>query len=389
MIREETSDKLLQSQVAFILENIFIDFSKCSFDSGERDSQISVSFIEKSENKYLLLSVHNKGNVFLKPDDTFALEYYTLDECYEFAKKIAWNYGYALQFGKTNIIFQHNKKNIPIVLEKNFDLFCGHEKDIIEATLISSNEIIILKDGIYYPLKDVKSIKSELSNINIDYSLLPIFLISDFFKEFNNEIDIEPEAKEFLVDYQCSSYSFINSIMNGVFNPNEFNIKDFDFSREYTIDKSFINRLFKFIDSFQECQKDMILYRGTKNELNSDSFISTSLSKDFAYSLIRDGGHKIILPKCSLFFTSLSLKKGIDQESEVILLPGNFDYIAEKDLFVYTGKSKEEVKQLLLERLETQKQQIVFANNQSEELYNEALLYGKSLINFSENKTLK
>ena len=389
MIREETSDKLLKRQVTFILENIFIDFSECNFDSGERDSQISVSFIEKSENKYLLLYAYNKGNGFLKPGDTFALEYHTLDECYEFAKKIAWNYGYALQFGKTNIIFQHNKKNIPIVLDKKFDLFCGNEKDIIEATLISSNEIIILKDGIYYPLKDVKSIKSELSNINIDYSFLPIFLISDFFKEFNNEIDIEPEAKEFLVDYQCSSYSFINSIMNGVFNPNKFNIKDFDFSREYTIDKSFINRLFKFIDSFQECQKDMILYRGTKNELNSDSFISTSLSKDFAYAWISGGEHKIILPKCSLFFTSLSLKKGIDQESEVILLPGNFDYIAEKDIFVYTGKSKEEVKQLLLERLETQKQQIVFANNQSEELYNEALLYGKSLINFSENKTLK
>ena len=85
----------------------------------------------------------------------------------------------------------------------------------------------------------------------------------------------------------------------------------------------------------------------------------------------------------------MALKKGIDQESEVILLPGNFDYIAEKDVFVYTGKSKEEVKQLLLERLETQKQQIVFANNQSEELYNEALLYGKTLIDFSENKTLK
>lgn len=255
--------------------------------------------------------------------------------------------------------------------------------------MISSNEIKILKDGIYYPLKDVKNIKSELSNINIDYSFLPIFLISDFFKEFNNEIDIEPEAKEFLVDYQCSSYSFINSIMNGVFNPNEFNIKNFDFPREYIIDKSFINRLFKFIDSFQECQKDMILYRGTKNELNSESFISTSLSKDFSYAWSGGNNHKIILPKSSLYFTPLALKKGVGQESEVILLPGNFDYIEGKDIFVYTGKSKEEVKQLLLERLETQKQQIMFANNQSEELYNEALLYGKSLIGFSENKTLK
>jgi len=74
MIREETSDKLLKRQVAFILENIFIDFSKCSYDSGERDSQISVSFVEKSENKYLLLSVHNEGSGFLKPGDIFALE---------------------------------------------------------------------------------------------------------------------------------------------------------------------------------------------------------------------------------------------------------------------------------------------------------------------------
>lgn len=389
MTIENSSDTLLKRQVAFMLENIFIDFSKCSFDCGERDSQISVSFIEKSENKYLLLSVHNEGSGFFKQGDRFVLEYHTLDECHEFARKLAWNFGYALQFGKTNIIVQHNKKNIPIVLEEYIGSFYGHEKGVIEATLIEPNDIKILKDGVYHLLKDVKSIKSELSNINIDYSFLPIFLINDFFKEFNNVIDIGPEAKEFLVDYQCSSYSFINSIMNGVFDPNEFNIKNFDFAREYIIDKSFINRLFKFIDSFQECQKDIILYRGTKNELNSDSFISTSLSKDFAYAWSRGSGHKIILPKCSLFFTSLALKKGIDQESEVILLPGNFDYIAEKDVFVYTGKSKEEVKQLLLERLETQKQQIVFANNQSEELYNEALLYGKTLIDFSENKTLK
>jgi len=49
MNREETTDKMLKSQVAFMLENIFIDFSKCNFDCGERDSQISISFIEKGE----------------------------------------------------------------------------------------------------------------------------------------------------------------------------------------------------------------------------------------------------------------------------------------------------------------------------------------------------
>ena len=328
MNREETTDKMLKSQVAFMLENIFIDFSKCNFDCGERDSQISISFIEKGEKKYFLLSVHNDGLGFLKPGDKFVFEYDTIEQCYEFANKIAWNFGYALQFGKTDIIFQYNKKNLTIVFNDYFDPQRGCQKGEYEATLISSNDIRVLIDGVYYPLKDIMSIKSELANINIDYSSFPIFLINDFFKVFNNEIDMEPEAKEFLVDYQCGSYLFINPIMNGNFDPNKFSINDFDYSREYIIDKSYINRLFKFIDSFQECQKDMILYRGTKNEINSDSFISTSLSKSFAYSWSKGNGHKIILPKGSLFITSLALKKGISQEAEVILLPGKFDYIS-------------------------------------------------------------
>lgn len=386
MTMEERANYLLKRQIKYMFRNIFIDFNDCTFcGDGERESQILVSFIEKNENKYLLLEACDTSG-YLNAGDIFAFKYHTIEECYEFAKKIAWNFGYALQFGKTNIVIQGDQKNL-ISNAKNEE----NQKPISEsivATLISSNDIKILKDKEYYSLKDVQSIKSELANINIDYSCLPIFLIKDFYKEFNGEFDMDPEAKIFLDDYQCLC-SFINSIMDDRFDSNRFDIRGFEFPRQYIIDKDYINRLFKFIDSFQSCDKDMILYRGTENELNSNHFISTSLSKDFAYEWSKSNGYQIILPKDSLFFTSLGIKKGIWYEAEVILLPGNFDYVPDKNLYIYNGKSKEEVKQIILERMKKQKQQIIYANNQSEQSFDEALLYGESLIESFGNKKLK
>lgn len=386
MTMEERANYLLKRQIKYMFRNIFIDFNDCTFcGDGERESQISVSFIEKNENKYLLLEACDTSG-YLNAGDIFAFKFNTIEECYEFAKKIAWNFGYALQFGKTNIVIRSDQKLL--IFNAKDEESQKPINESIEATLISSNDIKILRGKEYCSLKDVQSIKSELANINIDYSALPIFLIKDFYKEFNGEFDMDPAAKIFLDDYQCSC-SFINSIMDERFDSNLFEISSLDYPRQYIIDKDYVDRLFKFIDSFQACEKDMILYRGTENELNSNHFISTSLSKDFAYEWSKDNGYQIILPKDSLFFTSLGVKKGIWYEAEVILLPGDFDYIPEKKLYIYNGKSKEEVKQLCLERMKKQKQQIIYANNQSEQSFDEALLYGESLIESFGNKKLK
>lgn len=381
----DSNRKLVQT-ISFLLENTFIDFNG-DFDSGERESQIFVSFFEKENNNYLFMETNNNTTGFLESGEEIVFRFKTLEEVLSFAETLAWNLGYFLQFGRTNVIFQKSNQNITL----DFDDFDDNRKQWTcfkkSVPLVDFTNVTILNNSSYYSLETIESIKSKLRDINVDYSYLPLFIIKYIFKELNDEIEISSEAKEFLDDYQCSSCGFINRIMHGTFNKDKFNSSWFSYPREYNIDRYFIDRLFEFIDSFQKCQKDMIVYRGTENQLDSDSFISTSLSKDFSYKWAK--GHKILIPKDSLYFTPLLLKKGINSECEVILLPGTFDYVPENDCYIYNGKDKSEVKTFFLHQLEKQKNEIILANKQDVQLFDDALMYGTSLIDFSNNKQMK
>ena len=175
-------------------------------------------------------------------------------------------------------------------------------------------------------LKGTKQGGFNLTNLYWDANI-PINLVNYLFPELVTSYD-ESQIKA-IRTYTGKDYALFNDLLCG----KEINIEN--------ITSETIDLIFEMIKCFRPTPYDLYLYRGASsdqahfrqdNEYVYNQFISTSLSAPSALVFASGEEYQIKIPKGSpVLFIGTSIEKENSIENEVLLLPGKYSIVADKD----------------------------------------------------------